>query len=362
MRVKRTLGLVAGGTAMALVGGSVAVSGVLSAAPFYTAEGLRYLFACLLLVGYARLAGLRLHRPRGAEWLWLSGIAVTGLVAFNIALVLGARHAEPAVLGVAVSSVPPVLAVLGPLLERSRPRGTALIAAVVVTAGAGLVQGLGRTDAAGVGFAAVVLGSECAFTLLAIPVLGRHGPAGVSVHTTGLAAIVFCGIGVVREGPAAVSRLTLPDWLAAGYLAVFVTAVAFVLWYTCVSRTGASMAGLLTGIAPVTAAVAGVLLGRPAPGPLVWAGTAVVIAGLTSGLRWAAPAAPPVPERGRSRRVSAGCRRSGRLRGRGGRWRACRTGSPTGPRRGTACTGCARRPSAAAPVPRPASGGPPTAR
>jgi hypothetical protein len=33
-------------------------------------------------------------------------------------------------------------------------------------------------------WAVVVFGCEAAFTLLAIPVLGRHGPWGVSVHTT----------------------------------------------------------------------------------------------------------------------------------------------------------------------------------
>ena len=47
---------------------------------------------------------------------------------------------------------------------------------------------------------------------------------------------------------------------------------------------GASRAGLLTGVAPVAAAAAGVLLGAPAPRPLVWAGIAVVAAGLALGL------------------------------------------------------------------------------
>ena len=42
---------------------------------------------------------------------------------------------------------------------------------------------------------------------------------------------------------------------------------------------------LLTGVAPVAAAVAGVLLGAPAPRPLVWAGIAVVAVGLTLGFR-----------------------------------------------------------------------------
>src|SRR6185312_6497134 len=94
----------------------------------------------------------------------------------------------------------------------------------------------------GVAWAVAVFGCEAAFTLLAIPVLGRHGPWGVSVHATWLATVMFAVL-------------------------------------------GASRAGLLTGIAPVAAAVSGVLLGGPAPRPLVWAGIAVVAVGLALGFR-----------------------------------------------------------------------------
>ena len=286
-------GVAAGTGAMICVGGSVAVSGVLARAPAFTAEALRYAMACLILLVLAGLAGRRLVMPRGTEWLWLSGVAATGLVLFNVALVAGSRHAEPAVLGVAVACVPSLLAVIGPLAEGSRPRAAGVAAALTVTVGAALVQGLGRTDGLGVAWAAVVFGCEAAFTLLAIPVLGRLGPWGVSVHTTWIAAVIFAAIGLAHEGPAAAARLGTQDWLAVGYLAVAVTAAAFVMWYSSVRRLGASRAGLLTGVAPVAAAAAGVLLGAPAPRPLVWAGLAVVAAGLTLGLRGYSPATPP---------------------------------------------------------------------
>lgn len=280
----RVAGMLAGALGMVFVGGSVAVSAVLSHAPLFTAQALRYAAACLLLLGAARLARRRLLLPRGGEWAWLAGVAATGLVAFNVALVQGARHAEPAVLGVAVACVPLVLAVVGPLLERRRPGAVVLAAALVVTGGAALVQGVGRSDPTGLAWALVVLCCEAGFTLLAVPVLRRHGPWGVSVHTTWLAATVFLTIGLLREGPAAVLRLETPDLLAVCYLAVAVTAVAFVLWYTCVTRLGAARAGLLTGVAPVAAAASGVLLGGPAPRPLVWLGIAVVAGGLALGL------------------------------------------------------------------------------
>jgi drug/metabolite transporter (DMT)-like permease len=273
-----------GVAAIAMVGGSVAISGMLATAPMYTAEAVRYAVACSLLVLFARVAGQRVVMPRGTDWLWLGGVALTGSVLFNIALVQGSGHAEPAVLGVSVACVPPLLAVLGPLADGRRPSRAGLAAALVVTCGAALVTGLGRTDAIGVGWAAVVWGCDAAFTLLAMPVLGRHGPWGVSVHATWIAAVVYGVIGLLHEGPAAVTRLRPDDWLAVGYLAV-ITAVAFVLWYSAVGRLGAGRAGLLGGVAPIAAGATGVLLGGPAPRPLVWAGVAVVVAGLTLGLR-----------------------------------------------------------------------------
>ncbi len=331
---------------MVFVGGSVAVSGLLADAPSATVQSLRYAVACLLLLAYARLsagglprrgarlsggglvrptgarssggglvrpAGVRssgaggvrrlgarsfgggLVRPRGVEWLWLAGVVLTGMVFFNVALVQGARHAEPAVLGVAVACVPLLLAVVGPLLEGRTPAARVITAALVVTAGAALVQGFGRTDGVGLRWALVTFACEAGFTLLAVPVLGRHGPLGVSVHATWMAAAAFGVGGLILEGPGAVLRLHTDDVLAGVYLAVAVTAVAFVLWYTCVQRLGSARAGLLTGIAPISAALVGIAVGGPVPGFPVWLGVGVVAAGLALGLRPAKSPAPVVP-------------------------------------------------------------------
>ncbi|MEU6352497.1 EamA family transporter [Streptomyces sp. NPDC047072] len=277
--------LLPGMVGMVLVGSSVTVSHALVDAPLFTSQAVRYLFATALLVVMARLAGARLVWPRGREWLWLTGLAVSGLVVFNVAVVRGVAHAEPAVIAVAVACVPLVLGVLGPLLEGRGPSRQVLLAAPVVMAGAVLVEGTGRTDAVGVAWAALALACEAAFTLLAVPVLRRHGPWGVSVHAIWLGGALLCVLGVTVEGPSAVREVTGTQWAAAGYLAVMVTAVAFVLWYSTVRSVGAGRAGLLTGIAPLAAAAVGAVSGTGMPGPYVWLGIAVVIAGLVVGLR-----------------------------------------------------------------------------
>lgn len=270
---------------MALVGSSVSLSRSLVDAPLFAVQAVRYTAAALLLLALARAARVPVLRPRGLEWLWLAGIAATGLVLFNVAVVRGVAHAEPAVIAVAVASVPVLLGVVGPLLERRRPSRRVLWAAPVVVAGAVLVEGTGRTDAAGVGWAALALGCEAGFTLLAVPVLRRHGPWGVSVHAVWMGAVMLAGLTVVFERPADLASLGTGQWAAAAYLAVMVTAVAFLLWYRTVAAVGAGRAGLLTGIAPLAAAGAGALTGSGLPGPAVWLGLAVVVVGLAAGLR-----------------------------------------------------------------------------
>jgi len=155
---------------------------------------------------------------------------------------------------------------------------------VVVTIGAALIEGTGRTDAVGIGCAIMTLICECCFTLLAVPVLARHGPWGVSVHSVWIGAVMFGVLAVLKEGPQAGGRLGAAQWAAIGYLAVGLTAIAFICWYSAVRILGSGAAGLLTGVAPIAAAVAGMFTGSTVPGWTVWAGMAAVVVGLSADL------------------------------------------------------------------------------
>ena len=217
------------------------------------------------------------------------------------AVVRGSAHAEPAVIGVAVAAVPLVLAVGGPLT-------------------AGSAAG-GRRSSSGPASSRRAL---------------RWSPAAAGPTSPGSAGRRWCWPGRWRSrcsrcrccagsgrGRCRCTRCGSPrrrwrcsrwsstgrapcsldaaDLLAAAHLAVFVTALAFVLWYGAVDRIGAARAGLFTGVVPVTAAVGGVLLGaRPR---LPWCGRA---------WRWSrsgwASACPR--ESARCRRESALARRS----------------------------------------------------
>jgi drug/metabolite transporter (DMT)-like permease len=266
----RPRALASGAGGMILVGSSVGVSAVLAAAA---------------LVALARARRVPLAWPRGREWLWLAGLAATGLVLFNVAIVRGVAVAQPAMVAVAVACAPVLLGVLGPLLQRQAPQRRVVAAAVIVTLGAATVESTGRATLAGLGWVALALGCEAAFTLLAVPVLGRHGAWGVSVHSVWLGAAMFAVLALITEGPAAVTRLSGADLGAVVWLAAVVTVAAFVLWYSAVAALGPARAGLLTGIAPVSAALSGIITGSRAPTIAMWAGMASLAVGLRAGAR-----------------------------------------------------------------------------
>ncbi|MGW6412939.1 EamA family transporter [Streptomyces vinaceus] len=96
---------------------------------------------------------------------------------------------------------------------------------------------------------------------------------------------MLAALTLLTEHPAALLTLGPARWAAVGHLAVMVTAVAFLLWYRTVAAVGAGRAGLLTGVAPLAAAAIGALSGGGIPGPPVWLGLVVVVAGLALGLR-----------------------------------------------------------------------------
>lgn len=276
--------LLSGVAGMIIVGSSVGVSRTLGDAPLFTTQALRYAAAAVILLVLARSLGVRLRRPRAREWWWLIGVAGSGLVLFNVAVVRGVAHAEPAVIAVAVACAPVFIGVLGPLLEGRRPTTRLLAAAALVTAGGALVAGTGSGDPVGIGWAVVALLCEAGFTLLAVPVLGRHGPWGISLHAVWIAALLLAVLGVAVEGPTATTTLTPANWGAIGYLAVLVTVVAFLLWYSAVAALGSGRAGLLTGVAPISAAIGGAVLGAGIPELPVWFGMFVVIGGVAVGL------------------------------------------------------------------------------
>jgi drug/metabolite transporter (DMT)-like permease len=268
--------------ALALVGSLVAASDLVEGYPLSTGQAIRYALAGLALLA---VAGGRLPRLDAREALGLVALAATGLVLFNLFVIEGVRETDPATVGVIVGCVPVVLALAGPLLERRPLSGRLVVAAAVVAGGAAGVQWAGGgITAAGLMLALGALGCEAAFSLLAVPHLKRLGALAVSTYACLFAVPMLVVWSLVAEGPV----LPMPDAeqaAALGYLALGVTTLGFVSWYSAVGLLGVERAGLFSGVLPVSALVFSAALGVAEMAPERLLAVVVVAAGITLGVR-----------------------------------------------------------------------------
>jgi drug/metabolite transporter (DMT)-like permease len=271
---------------MVAVGSSVAAASILIYYPLMGGQAGRYALASMALFGWARLIGTALPRPTTRDLLQLSAVAFVGLAGFNVLLIAATARTDPSLVGAIVGTAPVMLAVLGALQTGRRPSPKIVAAAAVVAVGAAMVQEARvRGGMVGTLLAVGAMLGEVGFSLMAVPVLRRLGPMAVSAHATWLAAAILAAGAIATEGSAAFRVPSGAELATLLYLAVVVTAIAFVLWYTAVDRLGAETAGLFAGLVPVSALVSSALLCTDRITLLKSLGVCIVGLGVVIGIR-----------------------------------------------------------------------------
>lgn len=282
-------GVALAGGAVLLVGGSVAASGLLAGYPVLGGQAIRYAAAGLLLTGWARLRHQQLPRPAGREWCWLAVLAAVGLAGCSVLLIMATRAASPAGVGVVIGAAPLIITIAGPAAAGRRPPGRVLAASGVVAAGAVISQLASTTgwSLPGLLLSAGALAGVASTSLLATPLLPRLGALAVTIYACGLAAAQLLAAAVlvrVAGGPPVLRPLTGTELAALLYLAVAVTAVVFVAWFSAVERLGAERTGLFNGLIPIASLIAVAVIGTGTVTVMQLAGALSVLAGVTLGL------------------------------------------------------------------------------
>jgi drug/metabolite transporter (DMT)-like permease len=266
---RRDLGAVAGCvTGQVILGVSVPLTRGIVDYPVMTGQAARYALAAVALgllarLGFGELARRTIRpsggpppqpgRPGRRDLLALIGVAATGLVGFNLCMVTAVRHADPAVVGTIMGAAPLGLALIGPLMRRQRPTARILTSATIIVVGTALVHGVGRADGLGTLAALGTLAGEIAFSVFAAIALPRLSAVRVSAYSCAF-AVPMLVVGAVATGE--VPRLpTAVEAATFAYLAVLLTVVAFVVWFSGLSRLGVARAGLFVGLAPVATIV-----------------------------------------------------------------------------------------------------------
>ena len=256
-----------------------------TAVPPLELSAMRFVIAAAVLLAACAVTRtpLPLHR-----WRPIGAAAVCGAVGFNTLAFLGISVTPASDSALIIPTMIPLATALFATLIHERLTSRKLGGFAIATVGAALViaggQGGGgeasalrlRGDLMEVGAAAAWAAN---LTIAAI-VLRKESVLGYTTLMVTIGAVLLLPFGALERGYADVPAWSTDTWLAAGFLGVFSTALAFVLFFWAVHRFGASLAAMVAYLTPVTTLVLAFFILAERPLPLQLVGGVVIVVGV----------------------------------------------------------------------------------
>lgn len=251
------------------------------------------------LIGLLPICGVRLGETVSAmksrDWLSLFLQALFGIFLFRLFLLQGLVRTSAGEAGIITGATPAATALLAWLVLKEPLSKTRFLGIAGTIMGILVIQGIFSPD---VGFSRehflgnlLVLSAalcESQFNIIS-RIMGIRSSSNQSpvsdpiVQTTLVAGIAFllCLGPALAEQPAqSLMRLDMIGWGALVWYGLFVTALAFIFWYSGIKRCDATVAAAFSGMMPLTALILSVLLLHEQPGWEQWVGGLLVTAGM----------------------------------------------------------------------------------
>lgn len=220
----------------------------------------RFLFSSLLLVPLLWSQEGRRTLPRWQDLPLLLFLGLTGVFLYNLSFFYGLKYNPAGESAVIIASNPIVITLFSALLLKeaiSFWQGLGVILAflgVLTISSAGSFGSLWQS-----GFSPthlILLGaplSWAAFSLGGKVAMRRYSPLATTTYAC-LSGAAFLGLFLVGKGERlALGNLDVYGWAALLFLVVFVTVLAFYLWYRGIDRVGASTSAIFVNLVPVSA-------------------------------------------------------------------------------------------------------------
>ncbi len=239
----------------------------------------RVTLAALVLGAIAWRAG-SLGSIRG-HWRVLLAYAVIEICIPFPLIAAGEQRVDSSLAAILIAAVPLIIAVLALRFDASeRVRGSRLFGLLVGFAGVVALVGLDVSgSAAELAGAAMILVAAVGYAggpMLLRNRLGELDPRALMAGALGIASVVLAPAAALTPPTTAPSDAALASLLV---LALFCTAMAFVLFASLINEVGAGRAAVITYVAPIVAVGAGVTVLGERPGTGAIAGLLLIIAG-----------------------------------------------------------------------------------
>ena len=240
--------------------------------------------AILLTTWWWQEGALARMSARDLGILFLLGLGVLGN---HLLILMGLKYVSGAVAGVIIGSAPVVTALLSAATIQDVPFRSVWAGGVLSCAGVALVS-IAGFQAAGeqplLGSLLVFLGvvSWAIYSIGSRAVMDRISPLTVNWTTLLVATVLQIPLLWTDRKmlDAGLDSVTMPDWLALGYLVIFATAVAQQAWLFGVQGIGPSRASVLGNLTPVAAVALSAIILKERVGGTELTGIALILVGV----------------------------------------------------------------------------------
>ncbi len=258
-------------SAMIIVGSSVVIGKIITEQfPIFMALMIRFAVALPLLILFSyRKHTIYIPSQRILTQVFLQ--ALTGVFLFNVLLLIGLRFTSASQSGLITSVTPAIIAILGWFFLHERLSRYEWGGVLLCVAGVVVINMIGSVDTVNLNINSLignlfVLGAvtcEALFTIFRKT--SKDLSAIVGAMWVTLFGLLLClPFGIYQMLHFDLSSITLEQIGVLLYYGVFVSAVAYVLWFRGLDVAPVSVAGVLSGVLPISVIVLSALfLGEP---------------------------------------------------------------------------------------------------
>jgi len=251
--------------AMAIVGSTIVVSKLIADSfPTFFGTSLTLIVALIGITPFYLYQNKKNKViPKTSDWKYLVLQSLTGVVLFRVLSFYGLKMTSPVDAGIITSTTPAIIALIAMFMLKERISRNMWVGIVFAILGVSIINLFTEVHNSIEGVNNKIFGNfiiifavicEALFTIFRkktpnIPAI--HG----SFHIIWIGLLLSIPFAFIDIDYSALKNYSFNDFLPILYYGIFGSVIAFILWFDGVSKVSASIAGLFTGIMPVSAVI-----------------------------------------------------------------------------------------------------------
>lgn len=247
--------------AMVIVGSSMVFGKIITHSfPVFLASGLRFAIASTLMLPLIKILEGQVFSLKKKDILPLVFMSFAGQFVFTLLVLLGLRYTSAVEAGIITATTPAMMVVLAFVFLRERPGWLRWLAVFLVVAGIMVVNGLvgavpniSPNYLAGNLMMVGAVAGESVFLLMRKRISPEVSNLALTAHLSFCGMLFFLPFSIYQALDFDFSGVTPGAWGAIVYFGAVFTVLAYLFWFSGVSKVSGATAGVFSAVMPVSA-------------------------------------------------------------------------------------------------------------